>query len=318
MNIVCSPSDTYIMQTGIMLKSLSINNYDIDINIYVIIDKSLNSKYKEQLTNIVKDNPKHNIIFIGFDNQILNKYNISFKNQHFRINTYYRLYLAEILPEDIDKVLFLDGDIIIEKNLKDLWNSDISNYAIGCVIEQEIDNIQMYNRLHYPHELGYFNAGVLLINLRYWRNHSLSKYFTDFMEKYPERLLYHDQDIMNYVLKDQKKYLPLKYNVQSAFYYKQDLLKIDLLKYGQQIEDAKKDPYIIHYSSGFKPWYEDCCHPLQTEFIKYKNMTEWKDTPLIKQYLPNRPVKTMIGDILRFLRIKKPVQKLRSKYYFNI
>lgn len=316
MEIVCCPDKHYIMPCGIMLKSLCENNNSNPIRIHLIIDDDVDDKDKSALLNIVEPYIGKTICFYNIGNLKINDFPALNGSTHIKKAAYYRLFLTDILPPELEKVLYLDGDIIIEKNLENLWNTNIEEYAAGGVIEQEIDNIEFYNRLQYSHEFGYFNSGVLLINLSYWRQHKLSQLFSEFIVKYHERIKYHDQDVMNYVLKGQILYLPLKYNVQSAFFFKKDLIKIDLLKYGQEIDEAKKDPYIIHFSTRYKPWLKDCFHPLRNEFIKYKNMTEWKNVNLAKEYLPNRSIKAMIGDFLRLLKIRKPILKQKSKDYF--
>ena len=92
------------------------------------------------------------------------------------------------------------------------------SYAAGVIPDMSIDDIRIYNRLQYSPSLGYFNAGVLLVNLRYWRENNLSESFFEIINKYPERLRYHDQDVLNIVLKEIKLTLPLKYNVQHGYF----------------------------------------------------------------------------------------------------
>ena len=308
MEIVCCPDTNYIMPCGVMLKSLCENNKDCEVRIHVIIDDDVVDSQKESLKRIVNAYQRKSIYFYNADKIYIKDFPALDNAFHIKRATYYRLYLTDILPQDIDKILYLDGDIIVENNLEELWNTDISGYSIGSVAEQETDNITTYNRLSYPHELGYFNAGVLLVNLSYWRNNSLSKKFTEFIEKYPERIKYHDQDVLNYVLRDSKLNLPLKYNVQPAFFYKKEYIMMDLQKYGQQIEEAKMNPYILHFSTKFKPWNEDFSHPLKNEFYKYQSMTEWNGQPLTKDYSSNRSIKAMLGDVLRLFRIMSPVK----------
>lgn len=98
----------------------------------------------------------------------------------------------------------MDGDIIVRNNLNELWNTDIKDYAIGAVPDQSEGLIVFYNRLKYPPRLGYFNSGVLLINLKYWRDNNLTEQFNKFLQTYPERVVFHDQDILKYTLRIRK------------------------------------------------------------------------------------------------------------------
>ncbi len=317
MEIVCCPDKNYIMPCGVMIKSLCENNKDCEIRIHVIVDNDVNDNHKKSLTKIIEPYEYKSIIFYNMDKIQMIDFPALNKNTHIKRSTYFRLYLTEILPHDINKILYLDADLIIEKNLSVLWNYDIEKYAIGWCLEHETDNISQYNRLQYPRNKCYYNAGVSLINLTYWRKHNLLEKFTKFMTQHYNRIKYHDQDVMNCVLIDCCLRLPLKFNVQPGFFYKKDLILMDLQKYGEEIEEAKKDPFILHFSTRYKPWNEDCSHPLKSTFFKYQDMTEWKNIPLVEEFIPNRPLKAILGDFLRLIRIKKPIKRINSRHFFD-
>ena len=63
----------------------------------------------------------------------------------------------------------LDADMIVNGPIIDLYNTDLGNAAIGAVIDQSCDDIRHYNRLGLDSDKGYFNAGLLLINLNLWK-----------------------------------------------------------------------------------------------------------------------------------------------------
>ena len=79
-----------------------------------------------------------------------------------------------------------------------LWNIDIANNSVGAVPDITLTyDIRSYNRLDYEMELGYFNSGVLLINLDYWRKNSLSTIILEYINENVEKLKFHDQDALN-------------------------------------------------------------------------------------------------------------------------
>lgn len=125
--------------------------------------------------------------------------NLPNQRAHLTVETYYRLFISDILPSDIDKVLWLDCDIIVAGDLKELWNEGISDSAVGVVPDFENNNVRVMNRLKYDAAYGYFNAGVLLINLKYWRRENIIPIFTNYISDHYENLYYHDQDVLNYV-----------------------------------------------------------------------------------------------------------------------
>ena len=89
--------------------------------------------------------------------------------------TYYRCMFSAILPEEVDKVLYLDCDIVILGDISEYWNTDMSNYSVACVEDIGSNEDERYDILKYDKSFSYFDAGVLLINLRYWREHKIDE-----------------------------------------------------------------------------------------------------------------------------------------------
>jgi lipopolysaccharide biosynthesis glycosyltransferase len=206
---------------------------------------------------------------------------ITFENKCYPRQTFYRLLMSDILPPTVDKILYLDGDIIVRKSLKNLWNINLEDKAIGAVPDALSGIIEYYNRLHYSSVLGYDNAGVLLVNLKYWREHNLVQQFIEFMKNHKSWIVLNDQDVLNYVTKNIKVHIPLIYNVQAMFLYKKEYMNFSIYQYQDELKEAQVDPAILHYS-GCAPWKENCPHPYKDEFFKYKAQTIWRDFPLIK------------------------------------
>ena len=293
MNIVCCTDHNYIMPTGIMICSVCKNHYDCEIFFHVICNDDVTEKDKRDLTVLVHQY-NHRISFYAVNIEVPNCFTVKKEGQpkHITISAYYRLFLTEILPIDIEKVLYLDSDIIVRHALQDMYNTDIKGYAAGVVTDMGDGNLAFYNYLRYSPKYGYFNSGVLLINLSYWRNKNILQDYIDFATQYPERIILHDQDIMNFVLKDQKKQLPLTYNFQHGFLFKK--LGISW-EYEAELNETIKDPYILHFT-GKKPWVHGCDHPYRNEFKKYKEMTIWKNAPIRKA--PKTTFKTKIKNLL--------------------
>lgn len=278
MDIVICTDNNYVMPSGVLFCSICENNREEEITFHVIADNSFSENSRQALSNIINKYHKK-IYFYPIESKIFAAFPVHQKNQptHIPLAAYYRLYLAELLPKNLNKVLYLDGDIIVRNNLNELWNADIKDYAIGAVPDQNEGLIAFYNRLKYPQRLGYFNSGVLLINLKYWRDNNLTEQFNKFLQTYPERIVFHDQDILNYTLRNKKKSLSLKYNVQTAYLYNEIHISWE---YEDELKEAIKNPYIIHYCTKIKPWNKGCNHPFRNEFFKYQKLTQWKDMPL--------------------------------------
>lgn len=276
MDIVVCTDKWFVMPTGVMMYSVCVNNPDVDIVFHIIVDESVTNDDKNDLNDIVVSFKGKGIVFYPISESIRNNHFPALENTHISKATYYRLWLTEILPNSIDKVLYLDGDIIVRHSLLPLWNTDLAGYAVGVVTDWMEGCIELYHRLKYPSQYGYFNAGVLLINIKYWRENNVLKEFSDNLSNYYLNIKYHDQDILNVVFRDRKIVLPLKYNLSAGFLFKTP--SYDYLKYKDEVTEARMDPVILHFTTSEKPWhtYQRNPHPFQSSFYKYQNQTKWK------------------------------------------
>ena len=168
---------------------------------------------------------------------------------------------------------------------------------------------ERYSRLNYPQSLGYFNAGVLLINIEYWREHNLQDVFWNYMKENIDKLKQHDQDVLNYTCRDCKVNLPFIYNSQDGFGYNRAYF--DVKKYAQELPQALTAPVILHFTAN-KPWEKECDHPYKNEFFKYQNLTPWKGMPLIAAKVPLTKKQKFVR-FLRALGVIKPRYKILVK-----
>ena len=309
-HIVACLDKKFVMPTGVMMCSACVNNPDVEIVFHLIGDESLSDHDKQGLADVVSLYQGKETVFYEIDSQLSRKYPC--RSGNITQATYYRLFLTKILPESLDKVLYIDGDCIIRHSLFPLWNTDISEYAIGVCPDSLEAGMDIYDRLRYSSSKGYFNAGVMLINLNYWRIHNLAEQFTDYLERFPNRILFEDQDLMNVIFQDSKLVLPIKYNFQAGFLWNNRYW--DYKKYEEEFKEGLKDPVIVHFSTDDKPWhiYSYGHHPYKSTFKKYQLMTKWQNVRY--EHRPwNIILKDFIGDILREIKVKEPL----SPRYIN-
>ena len=316
-HIVCTTDKNYVMPTGVMIKSLSVNNNEEQIIFHVVVDESVSTEQKNELNKVVCNNPQHSLHFYLVDESLFDDFpQLGASNPKLFITkaTYYRLLFAEILPDSINKVIYLDCDMIIMESISELWNTDISHYAIAAVTDMS-ESIHDFHRLGYSQDLGYFNAGLLLINLAYWRERKAKSLFWDLIKNNPERIKFHDQDVLNICFKGEKKMLPFKWNFQDGFIYKSELMELDEEKYHQELVVARQNPVIIHYTSMAKPWHVECLNPYKKYFFKYLEQTQWKTYKLQRRFVYNF-WKHQFGNVLRVLHLRKPLE--RQIYPYSI
>lgn len=275
-NIVVCGDHRFVMPMGVLFHSISTNNQEVDIDFHLITDDSLTDNDVMQLRTCTNEYRANNHLYFYKVNADEVRAKMKFKDGFYKIQTFYRLLITDLIPETIDRVIYLDGDIIVRGSLLDLWQMPMDGFAIGAAQDAQEGKVEQFNRLQYSSTKGYFNAGVLLVNLKYWREHHLAAAFTDFASKHPERIVLNDQDILNYVCRDCKCDIPLKYNVQSGFLYNDSKACFDVWKHPEELEEARTNPLILHYS-GDRPWEKGCTHPWREEWLSYRNETVWRD-----------------------------------------
>lgn len=315
-DIVACTDKGFVMPTGVMMISVCENNPETDIVFHIIVDGSIGTEDQQDLKDIVKPYTGKSVVFYNANERMLKKsFPIGRLRQTLTKAAYYRLYLAELLTQEIDKVLYLDGDVIVRHSLLPLWNTNLGENALAAVSDCSSGNIEFYNRLKYPFELGYFNSGVLLVNLKYWREHQVLNDFESYMENHADSIKCHDQDVLNVVFYDKKIILPLKYNLQKYFFRKKRD-SYDYWKLEKEIQEAFVDPCIVHFTTSDKPW-RKCQmeqHPFSSTWYKYQNMTKWRGIKYEHRTKKQR-IRNYVGDILRKVGVLPPLKK---SYYIEI
>ena len=305
MDIVACTDKRNVMPTGVMMISVCENNPEVDIHFHLVTDTDVSTSQCNDLKELLASYKGKAITFYPIP---LNMIDNQFPNIDKRIprTAYYRLFLSALLPEKVDKVLYFDGDIIVRHSLTELWNTDVSGHALAAVPDMREGVIDRYNRLKYSPSWGYFNSGMLLINLKYWREHHALERFLDCIQKHHAQLVYHDQDVLNDVFHEQKIMLPIKFNFQHGHLWKEPLY--DYWKYEQQVLEARKDPVIIHYTGG-KPWtkYIKYHNPYSSSFYKYQNLSKWRGIKVDNRSIYTK-IRTAVDDVLRWMKIRPDVK----------
>lgn len=303
------------MPTGIMLTSLFENNSGVDIRVHLLHNGIL-ADDKAKLTEIARRYGQ-TVVFYLIDEARFRTFPIGldFQNTHVGLSyaTYYRLLLTEILPSDISRVIYLDGDMIVVDSLLDLWNMDVEGVALAAVPDSYNNRIEPYNRLRYPQDKGYFNAGLLVINLDYWRENNVVDSFYDYVAKNRDSLACHDQDILNFVFCDRKKNLPLRYNMLNEYWFKPECSVVSW-EFSEQMIFGQKHPVVVHFTGLPKPWYSNCRHPMKPVFERYRDMTVWREYKERRWVTAAYLLENTAGRILVALGLRDKQQLPNNRY----
>ncbi len=204
------------------------------------------------------------------------------------ISQYSRLFISSLLPEGIKKILYLDCDILVVKSIKELWNLDLHENTVAALM----DAFSRYYRVNIglkPDDIM-FNSGVMLVDLGKWKEQKIEEKLLNFISEKNGNIQQGDQGALNAVLSDNIYCFEPCFNSVSIYFdFSYDELMVyrkPLVFYKKsQIKKAITEPYIVHFTTSFlskRPWMEGCYHPYAKKWIKYKNISPWKSSPLWK------------------------------------
>lgn len=300
-DIVMAFDDAYVQHSAATIASILLN-CDATSNFrFHILDGGISESKKDKLVKLKKIRNFE----IKFSD--MTKYDWSMfpsHHMHTTVSTYYRLRIPDILPRNILKALYLDGDIIVEQDLKELWDIDLSDSVLGAV--EDANGINFGTRFNLTRR--YFNAGVLLLNLDRLRQTGSIKKIIKYVKDNRERILCNDQDILNGLFNDQYKEIPLKWNVNNIMYTFEVGKRHTYTD--QEAIIAGKSPGIIHFT-GSKPWNWGgmILHPLADEYWKYLKYTDFYPSCSL-EFIFSRRIKPYVEGIK--LCIRNFARKIKS------
>ena len=299
-NIVLCFDNNFLKPVRVLLFSLFTTNSNDKYNIH-IVSPDLDAENKEILKADFKDTG-YSIFFYQIDDKILSSVPVR-AGDYINISTYYRILLPAILPETVDTVLYLDGDMLIVNSISELWNIDLTDKSAAVVPDIHYENENEFKRLGLKKNFGYFNAGFMLINLKYWREHDIQTKTLDYIFNNSDRCMKHDQDALNYTLSDSLIYISTKYNYQRIM-YERDFNYPKMIE--ADLKDSAMEPCIIHYCDREKPWHKECIHPLKLVWIQAAKKLYGTRMKLSHKYTGMMKLKFIIRGFLSQLKIVKP------------
>lgn len=280
MNILYTVNNAFVSKVAASVCSLFENNRNVDqLIIYILTDK-ISLKNKDKFRQMELEYGREIVIieFGDIKKQIL----FDFDTLGWNSIVMSRILWDRFLPEEVNRIIYLDGDTIINGNLTDLWNTDLNNCILGGCIEATVD----YKRRK---ELGmenipYINSGVLLIDRNAWRINKAEQRILDFYKENDGRLFAPDQDAINGALKGEIYYLEPKYNFYNIYWfypYKflKKLMKGTTYYSLNTYQDSLDHPTIIHYLGEERPWRKGNHHKFRKLYVKYSKKTPWKNEP---------------------------------------
>ena len=264
--LVCTNA-LYLQHAVVCLTSLLVNNPDLFFDIVIV---------RRPLEEIDEDKLRRSLA--AFSNLSLSIREFTPPSNcalplnpraHYTLDNWSRLWVEEFFGAEVDRVLYLDSDLVVVGSVALLWGADLSGALLGAVdipgSQRGIMNLGMRA------EDGYFNSGVLLIDLKQWRETRALDTVLNYVAANPDRLPDVDQDALNACFHGRRKRLEYKWNVIRPFF--QEPLSLPLTR--AEIETVCQEARVIHFNGNSKPWSYFCEHPRKGEYEKYLRMTEW-------------------------------------------
>lgn len=287
-NILITTDDNYLEHAIDLLYSIKQNN-DFFINLYLIYN-DLSDEGIEKLKSFIFEKDIGTLKPYYLD---LNEYNFPIYIKYMSTTIYCRLFAPFIINEKIERILYLDCDIICTGNISEFYNSYFGEKIIvaceNLVPEREGDFNGWRNlELDLPRKNFYINSGVLLINVNKYKKFTNVQSIISYIQDYYDRLFMHDQDILNKMFYRKIKKADIKYNYQ--------INSIDLVT-----DDI--DCRLVHYSEQKKPWNYDYCDLDRAKYY-YRFLKDKGDILQLKRLLKaniNNKKDSYIEDILNNL-----------------
>ena len=249
MNILLTINKKYVKLVNILLNSIQLSNKDTKFDVY-ILHRELDIEDK----NIIEsglDLNKFNIKMIKIDEEEVK--NFPQYQKRYPKEIYFRLFATKYLPENLDKILYLDSDTLVINKLDELYNMDFEgNFYIATTHVKKILRKINEVRLRIDDDVPYINTGVLLINLKELRKIDVQKEVCEFVENNSKKLMLPDQDIITALYGEKIKIVDaLKYNLGDRDL---NIYNLNHIKNPIGLKWVKENTVIIHYYGRNKPW----------------------------------------------------------------
>lgn len=286
--LVCAADNNYAMPLAVTARSV-LENLSCDYQIQLfIIDGGIDDANKHKIEQSLNLNrcqiefiPRPDFLLTVVQDVVNYLSKVTPEElQHITgsVAAYYRLFITELLPNSIDRVIYLDCDLVVNADLSKLWEADFNDAYILAVQDMWVPYVSSIKGVPYQ-KLGisagskYFNSGVMVIDLQKWRADDMTTKAIEYLKTYQHDIRAHDQDVLNGLFADRWGELDPSWNLTPAI--------IDLFSSWQESPFSEAEyhqlidcPSIIHFATNRKPW--NSRHALfKNYFFEYVDKTAW-------------------------------------------
>ena len=243
---------------GITITSLAHSNIGNELAIHIVYDEIL----PDDLERLKKTEALYRNLTLHFY-QIKSMEGMKFivPEGHITQAMYYRYLFADMLPQEIRRIIYMDADIICKGDILPLWQSDLQGKILGAVRD--------YGEAKSCVRIGlksgrYFNSGVLVMDLVKWRKQRLTQKLFCWLEQIGStKIIWGDQDALNGVIDGNFTEIPKKYNC---------------IVINNTVLKATSEDVLVHYIDYIKPWHIYYVDSADKElYWKYVKKSLWSD-----------------------------------------
>ncbi|MEM5871824.1 MAG: glycosyltransferase family 8 protein [Candidatus Aenigmatarchaeota archaeon] len=286
--IAIALDESYARYASVMLTSLFENNDAEKEVFHVFVMYGKLSRFAKKKIKQKVGEYGHSVSFIKINEKLLKSFPVS---HHVSTATYYRLLIPVVIPEYVSWLLYLDCDILVRKNISELWEL-ISDGVSHLAAENPLISEEFKTNLGMSSDSKYFNAGVMLINLKYWRKVNITENSLKFVNSYLHKIVFWDQDILNSLLEGQWKEISFLWNAQEVFFLSYTAEQLGISE--EYYHEIKTNPCILHFTGSNKPWLKTIEHPYLNEYKYYLEKNAWSESSLKKLLQAICRIKTKI------------------------
>lgn len=290
--VACAADNNYAMSLGVtMLSAAQHLRAGTRMQLYVM-DGGLSDENRSKLEATWKDE-RIDLHWIKPDVSLVEDFMTS---HHISSVAYFRILLPQVLPDSLDRVLYLDSDLLVLDDIVELWEMELGDWwamAIPDIACPAIDAkvgladyraslpylaslrpIRNYAEFGIDPNASYFNSGVMLMNLAAWRKHEVTEQLLQCLRDNGKYIWCWDQYALNAILSGKWNKLPFRWNMGTHAF------EFPSVKHApidhDEFENAIENPSVVHFTTEFKPWHFDVKHPHRDRFYEFVDKTAWK------------------------------------------
>jgi lipopolysaccharide biosynthesis glycosyltransferase len=267
LRIVFCANPSYFQHVAVAAVSLAANNPRSRLEIH-LISGGHDVAEEERLFSSLGGWPGVSCTIHRFDCDKIGKF---FVSRHISKEAYLRIFAPDVLPPEIDRVLYLDADLVVLDDLRELWHTKLDGTLLAAA--PDLFGQERRHALGIPDTRPYVNSGMLLLSLDGWRREGVTARLVRHIEEAGPSLELHDQDAINAVLHDAIRIVDRRWNVQTPMFravrrcFPEDF---------EAIREACRRPAIVHFSGPQKPWLFRASTPRKRDYFRYLEKTSWR------------------------------------------